>query len=77
LVFHQFPLKVNFGRLVRLAKLTNKNRLGPNQKAKCIEFLKNTKRKWDNVTIHVFDAPKEVDIPYTERLALLKQRMLM
>jgi DNA ligase-1 len=42
--------------------------MGYNNKVKCIEFLKAPVKDWSQAKIMIFDAPQEVDQPYSARI---------
>jgi hypothetical protein len=47
--------------------------MGYNTRQKCLDFINASKRDWTDVKIMVFDSYQDMDKPYAERLATLKQ----
>jgi hypothetical protein len=50
--------------------------MGPNNRSKSVDFLRDQYRDWRSVKIIAFDAPQARDQAYTQRLEILKQGML-
>jgi hypothetical protein len=51
--------------------------MGYNNRQKCIDFLKKKQKDWSDVKIIVFDSPQEIDKPFSERLNILNQSLLL
>jgi hypothetical protein len=47
--------------------------MGYNKYAECLSFLQASEKNWKTARIFLFDAPKATDMPYFQRLELLKQ----
>jgi hypothetical protein len=78
LLFLAFLLKESFGTK-QVVQIIYLYRMGYNNLKKCEAFIHSNEgqKNWNDVKIIAFDAPQATDIPYAQRLELLRKRRII